>query len=601
MLRRLKQRQPIPCQIDIPSTKPRNRTVALIDKAETKGHSKKQIITFLKKKGVTASKIIESYSQYYAENGLYEISFDERPLGFSVIKGDNGKNAIISTIQNHQNVQKGMKIASSIYDINGKRVYDAHYGHILKEFAQQKTPFYVTFREPQQNDAQDNEARVHHHHLRKKSCSSSTSNGDCSDCSPYLATNEQATMQLSPSVSPLIGIDVYSSPADDDMEELHLSRAYTFGHNDIQKELKKDSRISSCTTQILLLGCNHSGKSTIMKQLKMIYGNGYSDKEKLKFISDIHQFIVQQMQSLVTLVDTATKLSTKALKVKQYLDTISASYYLDYRASSSIQYLWNQASIKDLYERNKSRTKLSGNAAYFWNEMNRVTHRNYMPSMKDILMLPSTATRVIEEKYTLNNTPFNVINMGGQRSDWKKWIECFSNVDIAVFVASLDCYDAELENYADVVMHEYIERSYLEMDIPEDVTGVILKYCIELGVASKNAMDEQMVFWKKICNHPSLKDTQIVLCLNKYDLFYQRAKQTPISVCPSLKGYYGSLRSTDSMIEYIRDCFFYKDRQHASIDCWYMTGTDHNSVRRNFNERIRQLMKPPTLTVREIN
>eukprot|EP01084_Bolivina_argentea_P281197 481080_1 len=129
------------------------RILSLIKKAETKRVAKRKIITFLKKKGVSESKIIEAYSAYYQEEGLYEITFNQRPLGFSVIMDTRGKNAIVSSIQDSTNDNLGMKVASRIYEINGKRVDDLKHKEILKLMAQQPCPFYVVFKESRKKNS----------------------------------------------------------------------------------------------------------------------------------------------------------------------------------------------------------------------------------------------------------------------------------------------------------------------------------------------------------------------------------------------------------------------------------------------------------------
>ena len=123
------------------------RILSLIKKAETKRVAKRKIITFLKKKGVSETKIIEAYSQYYKDEGLYELTFNQRPLGFSVIMDTRGKNAIVSSIQDDQNQNLGMKVASRVYEINGKRVDDLKHREILKLMSSQQCPFYVVFKE----------------------------------------------------------------------------------------------------------------------------------------------------------------------------------------------------------------------------------------------------------------------------------------------------------------------------------------------------------------------------------------------------------------------------------------------------------------------
>jgi len=186
-----------------------NRIVSLIKKAEQKRVSKRKIISFLKKKGVHEHKIIEAYSVFYKDEGFYEITFNQRPLGFSVIMDTRGKNAIVSSVQDESNEKLGMKVASRVYEINGKRVDDLKHKEILKILASQATPFYVVFKESlkksskfekhQQKieqglqwqteeemkeeieedeesesdsvssyDSDDYEAHVHHHYSRKK-------------------------------------------------------------------------------------------------------------------------------------------------------------------------------------------------------------------------------------------------------------------------------------------------------------------------------------------------------------------------------------------------------------------------------------------------
>ena len=36
---------------------------------------------------------------------------------------------------------------------------------------------------------------------------------------------------------------------------------------------------------------------------------------------------------------------------------------------------------------------------------------------------------------------FKIINVGGQKSERKKWIQCFDAVTAVIFVACLNCYD----------------------------------------------------------------------------------------------------------------------------------------------------------------
>lgn len=47
-------------------------------------------------------------------------------------------------------------------------------------------------------------------------------------------------------------------------------------HKNIQKELKKDKKKFNATQRLLLLGAGESGKSTIVKQMRILHVNGFN-------------------------------------------------------------------------------------------------------------------------------------------------------------------------------------------------------------------------------------------------------------------------------------------------------------------------------------
>lgn len=46
---------------------------------------------------------------------------------------------------------------------------------------------------------------------------------------------------------------------------------------------------------------------------------------------------------------------------------------------------------------------------------------------------------------------FRMFDVGGQRSERRKWIHCFGDVKAVLFVAALSCYDMYLFEDPDVV------------------------------------------------------------------------------------------------------------------------------------------------------
>lgn len=54
---------------------------------------------------------------------------------------------------------------------------------------------------------------------------------------------------------------------------------------------------------ISILGTGESGKSTFIKQMRIIHGSGYSDEDKRGFIKLVYQNIFMAMQSMIRAMD----------------------------------------------------------------------------------------------------------------------------------------------------------------------------------------------------------------------------------------------------------------------------------------------------------
>ena len=111
-------------------------------------------------------------------------------------------------------------------------------------------------------------------------------------------------------------------------------------------------------------------------------------------------------------------------------------------------------------------------------------------------------TGIIETQFSYKGLHFKMFDVGGQRSERKKWIHCFEGVTAIIFCVALSGYD--------LVLAEDEEM---------------------------NRMMESMKLFDSICNNKWFVETSIILFLNKKDLFEQKIKYSPLSVCfPEFKG-----------------------------------------------------------------
>ena len=102
---------------------------------------------------------------------------------------------------------------------------------------------------------------------------------------------------------------------------------------------------------------------------------------------------------------------------------------------------------------------------------------------------------VSETWFQKGNQSISLIDVGGQRSERKKWLHCFDSVSAIVFVAALSAYDQTL------------------------------------GEGGVNSMIESLNLYQSICSMRWFKKTTIILFLNKKDVLDEKIGYSPLTVC----------------------------------------------------------------------
>ncbi|RWS08814.1 hypothetical protein B4U79_05543 [Dinothrombium tinctorium] len=78
----------------------------------------------------------------------------------------------------------------------------------------------------------------------------------------------------------------------------------------IESELRRTKREMRREIKLLLLGTGESGKSTFIRQMRIIHGSGYSLNDRKSFTTVVYQNIFMAMQSLI---DAMNKLGISEL------------------------------------------------------------------------------------------------------------------------------------------------------------------------------------------------------------------------------------------------------------------------------------------------
>jgi guanine nucleotide-binding protein subunit alpha, other len=66
---------------------------------------------------------------------------------------------------------------------------------------------------------------------------------------------------------------------------------------------------------------------------------------------------------------------------------------------------------------------------------------DWMPDDQDMLHARLRTTGITETLFEMGNLNFRMMDVGGQRSERKKWIHCFEGVQCLLFMVALSGYD----------------------------------------------------------------------------------------------------------------------------------------------------------------
>lgn len=80
-------------------------------------------------------------------------------------------------------------------------------------------------------------------------------------------------------------------------------------------------------------------------------------------------------------------------------------------------------------------------AVSFYNSFDRISTPGWLPDNQDMLQARLRTTGITETYFELGHMNWRMIDVGGQRSERKKWIHCFEDVGCLIFVVALSGYD----------------------------------------------------------------------------------------------------------------------------------------------------------------
>jgi guanine nucleotide-binding protein G(i) subunit alpha len=260
-------------------------------------------------------------------------------------------------------------------------------------------------------------------------------------------------------------------------------------NNEVNREMKQYQRGEMARIKLLLLGPGDSGKTTIFKQMRILYGEGFSETKRAGLRGAIYNNLIQGAQAIVRASDAGVAgrpLSGAAREAADSILRVSENAELSDEIARDITVLWSDANFRATWEARSAFQVLDG-----WGDFAKQCCKFpewggplWIPSIPDSIRARVRTSGIVEEKFEIDGISFVLVDVGGQRNERRKWIHSFEGVTAVIFVASMSEYDQTL-----------------------------------FEAREKNRLQESLELFDQISNAQWFTRTNMVLFLNKSDIF----------------------------------------------------------------------------------
>ncbi|KAF7817345.1 guanine nucleotide-binding protein alpha-1 subunit isoform X1 [Senna tora] len=302
---------------------------------------------------------------------------------------------------------------------------------------------------------------------------------------------------------------------------------------EIEKRIELETKAEKHIQKLLLLGAGESGKSTIFKQIKLLFQTGFDEAELKSYIPVIHANVYQTIKILhdgskeIAQNETESSkyvISNENKDIGEKLSEIGGR--LDYprltkELAQEIETLWNDAAIQETYVRGNE-LQVPDCANYFMENLQRLSDANYVPTKEDVLYARVRTTGVVEIQFSpvgenkKSGEVYRLFDVGGQRNERRKWIHLFEGVTAVIFCAAIS---------------EYGEPKVLTSHMPSRYDQTLFED------ENKNRMMETKELFEWVLKQPCFEKTSFMLFLNKFDIFEKKILKVPLNACEWFKDY----------------------------------------------------------------
>lgn len=322
-------------------------------------------------------------------------------------------------------------------------------------------------------------------------------------------------------------------------------------HREIERQIRKDQEAYNREFKLLLLGTGDSGKSTFIKQMRIIHGKGYNEADRQGFTRQVYQNIMAAIQALIDAMKTLeiNYVDDNNIEYSQRLSQVEVSMMssLEPWQVKAIKNVWHDHGVQYCFDRRRE-YQIADNAKYYLSDLDRITAPEYIPTLQDLLRVRASTTGIIEYHFDLSKVIFRMVDVGGQRSERRKWIHCFENVTSIIFLAALSEYDQML-----------------------------------LESENDNRLKESLALFQTILSFSWFQESSTILFLNKTDLLEEKISDSHLATY--FPAYTGPNGDAEAAKKFIRQMYVNLHRgREKPLYAHYTCATDTNNIKKVFKD-----------------
>jgi len=306
------------------------------------------------------------------------------------------------------------------------------------------------------------------------------------------------------------------------------------------------------TIKVLCLGVGGCGKTTFVKQMKIIHGIKWSEAELDAYLRIIRGNFVNGMQECLQIASNIGKtLLTANVEHEKHVTSLRArTVDLKPDLLERLMALWKDPIIQDVVEKHQEQLTIT-HLPYFFEHVERITQADYKPTDEDILRCRQRTAGASSASVYIDKNYFEFFDIGGQKPERAKWEQILAEHEFSsvLYFIAADEFDVEDEE-------KEFQRTKMEIS--------------------------RFIFSEIVNSNIVNADVPIILFLNRRDLFEERIQDPEgYKQFQAIFPNYSGGQEAKAGLEFIRDLFLetIRDPEHSNpIKSHYTCALDTESM-----------------------